>query len=97
MDQVHAACRRRHLSPRTEEADRYWIRHFIFFRGKRHPRELREAEVTQFLNHLAVQRHVAVHIVEVIGRNAQAFPRQLFEPIGMGPLRPFDRNTNFAQ
>ena len=59
MDQVHAVCRRRHLSPRTEEAYRYWIRQFIFFHGKRHPRELREAEVTQFLNHLAVQRHVA--------------------------------------
>ena len=59
MDQVHAVCRRRHLSPRTKEAYRYWIRQFIFFHGKRHPRELREAEVTQFLNHLAVQRHVA--------------------------------------
>lgn len=59
MDQVHALCRRRHLSPRTEEAYRYWIRQFIFFHGKRHPRELREAEVMQFLNHLAVQRHVA--------------------------------------
>ena len=59
MDQVHAVCRRRHLSPRTEEAYRYWIRQFIFFHGKRHPRELREAEVTQFLNHLAVQHHVA--------------------------------------
>lgn len=59
MDQVHAVCRRRHLSPRTEEAYRYWIRQFIFFHDKRHPRELREPDVTQFLNHLAVQRHVA--------------------------------------
>jgi site-specific recombinase XerD len=59
MDQVHAICRRRHLSPRTEEAYRFWIRQFIFFHGKRHPRELREAEVTQFLNHLAVNRKVA--------------------------------------
>ena len=40
MDQVHAVCRRRHLSPRTEEAYRFWIRQFIFFHGKRHPREL---------------------------------------------------------
>lgn len=59
MDQVHEVCRRRHLSPRTEEAYRFWIRQFIFFHGKRHPRELREAEVTQFVNHLAVQRKVA--------------------------------------
>jgi integron integrase len=59
MDQVHAVCRRRHLSLRTEEAYRFWIRQFIFFHGKRHPRELREAQVTQFLNHLAVNRKVA--------------------------------------
>jgi hypothetical protein len=37
MDQVHEVCRRRHLSPRTEEAYRFWIRQFIFFHGKRHP------------------------------------------------------------
>ncbi|MEO8158907.1 MAG: integron integrase [Betaproteobacteria bacterium] len=59
MDQVHAVCRRRHLSPRTEKAYRFWIRQFIFFHGKRHPRELREIEVTQLLNHLAVKRKVA--------------------------------------
>jgi integron integrase len=59
MDQVHEVCRRRHLSPRTEEAYRYWIRQFIFFHGKRHPRELREAEVTKFVNHLAVQRKLS--------------------------------------
>lgn len=59
MDQVHEVCRRRHLSPRTEEAYRFWIRQFIFFHGKRHPRELCEPEVMQFVNHLAVQRKVA--------------------------------------
>lgn len=59
MDQVHEVCRRRHLSSRTEEAYRYWIRQFIFFHKKRHPRELREAEVTQFVNHLAVQRSLS--------------------------------------
>jgi site-specific recombinase XerD len=59
MDQIHEVCRRRYLSPHTEEADRYWIRQFIFFHGKRHQRELHEAEVTRFMNHLAVQRKVS--------------------------------------
>jgi integron integrase len=59
MDQVHEVCRRRHLSARTEEAYRYWIRQLIFFYDKRHPRELRESEVAQFLNHLAVNRQVS--------------------------------------
>jgi integron integrase len=52
-------CRRRHLSKRTEEAYRFWIRRFIFFFDKRHPRELREGDVAQFLNHLAVKREVS--------------------------------------
>ena len=59
MDQIHEVCRRRHLSKRTEEAYRFWIRQFIFHFDKRHPRELREGEVSRFLNHLAVQREVS--------------------------------------
>ena len=59
MDQIHEVCRRRHLSARTEEAYRFWIRQLIFFYDKRHPRELRESEVAQFLNHLAVNRQVS--------------------------------------
>lgn len=59
MDQIHEVCRRRHLSKRTEEAYRFWIRRFIFFFDKRHPRELREGDVAQFLNHLAVKREVS--------------------------------------
>ncbi len=37
----------------------HWIRRFVFFTGKRHPRELGAAEVTAFLNHLARERNVA--------------------------------------
>lgn len=59
MDQIHEVCRRRHLSKRTEEAYRFWIRRFIFYFDKRHPRDLRERDVTQFLNHLAVNREVS--------------------------------------
>lgn len=53
------AVRRKHYSPRTEKTYVHWIRRFIFFNGKRHPRDLGEAEVTQFLNHLARDREVA--------------------------------------
>ena len=44
---------------RTESAYVDWIRRFIVFHGKRHPRELGAAEVTAFLSHLAVERSVA--------------------------------------
>jgi integron integrase len=59
LEQVHEAIRRRHYSRRTEEAYVHWIKRFIWFSGKRHPRELGEAEVTAFLNHLAADRKVA--------------------------------------
>ncbi len=40
---------------RTEPAERYvsWTRRFILFHGKRHPRELRVADVARFLEHVA--------------------------------------------
>ena len=59
MDQVHEVCRRRHLSKRTEDAYRFWIRQFIFYYNKHHPRELQASDVTRFLNYLAVQREVS--------------------------------------
>jgi integron integrase len=37
----------------------HWIRRFILFHGKRHPRELGDPEISAFLNHLAVVEGVA--------------------------------------
>src|SRR5581483_3648242 len=59
LDQLSQVLRVRHYSPRTEECYRNWVRRFILFHGKRHPRELGAAEVEQFLTHLAVEGHVA--------------------------------------
>jgi len=56
---VSEAIRRRHYSRRTEQAYVHWIKRFIYFHGKRHPREMGEAEVTAFLNDLALMRKVA--------------------------------------
>ena len=59
MDQVSAICRRRHLSRRTEEAYRFWIRRYILFHHKQHPRALGTQGIAPFVNHLAVDRKVA--------------------------------------
>jgi len=59
LDRVHEATRRLHYSRRTEESYVHWIKRFIFWSGKRHPGSMGEAEVTAFLNHLAVERNVA--------------------------------------
>ena len=53
LDRVRQAIRLRHYSRRTEHAYVAWIRRFIVFHGKRHPRELGEREVTAFVSSLA--------------------------------------------
>jgi integron integrase len=59
LDQVRDALRTRHYSRRTEKAYVGWIRRYVIFNGKRHPREMGETEVTRFLSHLAVERKVS--------------------------------------
>lgn len=59
LQSVRSAVRTLHYSIRTEEAYVQWIRRFIVFHGKRHPAELGEAEVRDFLSHLAVECEVA--------------------------------------
>ncbi len=60
LDQVRQAIRARHYSPRTEETYVHWIKRFIFFHNKRHPAEMAEKEIAQFLSSLASDSHVSV-------------------------------------
>jgi integron integrase len=59
LDQVRAAIRTKHYSPRTEEAYVYWVRQFILFHNKQHPLQLHEPEIASFLQHLAINKAVA--------------------------------------
>src|SRR5689334_13716046 len=59
IDAFREAIRSRHYSRRTEQTYWYWVRYFIFFHGKRHPREMGAAEVSAFLTWLATERNVA--------------------------------------
>jgi len=59
LEQVRDAIRLKHYSIRTEQVYIDWIRRFILFHDKRHPREMAEPEVTQFLTYLAREGNVA--------------------------------------
>lgn len=48
----------RHLSIRTEQAYVQWIRRYIRFHHKRHPREMGEVEIRAFISYLAVERGI---------------------------------------
>jgi site-specific recombinase XerD len=59
LDQVRDAIRLRHLSRRTEEAYLGWIRRFILFHHKRHPKDMGAEDVQAFLCHLTVHARAA--------------------------------------
>ena len=59
LDQVREAIRVRHLARNTERAYVHWVKRFILFHGRRHPRDMAEREVQSFLTGLAVRDHVA--------------------------------------
>ena len=59
LDRIRDKIRLKHYSIRTETAYVDWVRRFVLFHGKRHPRELGAEHVEAFLTHLAVQRNVA--------------------------------------
>lgn len=82
MDMVSIVCRRRHYSPRTEDAYRFWIRQYIFFHGKQHPSTLGAKDVERFLNHLAVERMVSAS-TQAQALNALVF---LYEGVLEQPL-----------
>jgi len=59
LEQVRNAIRTKHYSIRTEQAYVQWIRRFILYHNKRHPRDMAEKEINEFLTYLAVKAKVA--------------------------------------
>jgi site-specific recombinase XerD len=55
---VRDATRLKHYSIRTEESSVTWIKRYILFHNKRHPKEMTTAEIEAFLTHLAVRQNV---------------------------------------
>ena len=59
LDQVRDVMRLKHYSLRTERTYCDWIARFIRFHQMRHPGEMREAEMSEFLTHLARSENVS--------------------------------------
>jgi len=58
LDQVRDVMRVKHYSVRTERTYISWIKRFILFHHKQHPKDMGEPEVEAFLTWLAVDRDV---------------------------------------
>jgi site-specific recombinase XerD len=59
LEQMRDVMRLKHYSYRTEQFYCHWVERFIRYHHLRHPREMREEEVTAFLTHLARDGQVA--------------------------------------
>jgi len=59
LDQYSEALRNRHYSLRTEKTYLSWVRQYILYHNKRHPREMGPAEINDFITSLVNQRTVS--------------------------------------
>ena len=80
----------RRYAKRSVETYLHWIKFFILFHQKQHPKDLLDEHVEQFLTHLAVNRNVAVQ-TQALALNALSF---LYKEI---LKRPLALSLNFNQ
>ncbi len=59
LEQVSDQIRLRYYSYRIEETYLQWIRRYILFHNKRHPKDMGVPEIEAFLTHLAVEGNVS--------------------------------------
>lgn len=90
LDQVRWFLRLKHYSYKTEKTYIHWIKRFIFFHKLRHPINMREAEVTAFLKHLAVERRVSAK-TQNQALNAIVFLYKQVLSIKLGEFGPIPR------
>jgi len=86
MDAVRFRLRQLRYSRRTEQAYVFWIRGFIAFHRRKHPREMGERQVADYLSHLAVERQVAA----ATQTQAKAALEFLYRHVLNQPLEPLE-------
>ncbi len=59
LEQVRETMRLQRYAYRTEKSYTNWIRRYILFHNKRHPREMGSMEIEAFLTHLAAEENVS--------------------------------------
>ncbi len=59
LSALHDRIVARHYSARTEEAYAHWVRRYVRFHRRRHPRQMGDAQVREFLTHLARDEQVS--------------------------------------
>jgi site-specific recombinase XerD len=90
IDQVIDVIRKKHYSIRTEEAYVQWIKRFIYYHGKRHPKDMGETEISQYISYLASVGNVAAS-TQNQALNAIVFLYKKVLKIDLGDFGPMER------
>jgi site-specific recombinase XerD len=90
LDQVRDVIRKKHYSIRTEQAYVGWIERYILFHNKRHPKDMGEMEISQYLSHLANEQKVAAS-TQNQALNAIVFLYKHVLKIELGDFGPTER------
>jgi len=59
LEQVSDAIRVKHYSSRTEKTYVDWVKRYVLFHNKLHPKDMGAQEIQAFITHLATQRHLS--------------------------------------
>ena len=59
LEIVRDKIRVKHYSISTERTYLFWIKSYILYHNKRHPKDMGKIEIEQFLTHLAVEKNVS--------------------------------------
>ncbi len=80
----------RRYSKRTIESYLHWVKAYICFHDKQHPKDLNQLHIKAFLTYLATQRHVAAS-TQKIALNALAFLYNKYLNLPIGDFSEFVR------
>lgn len=89
LESIRRTMRLRGYAIKTEKSYLHWIRYFIRFHNRQHPKEMGRDEVIAFLDHLANDRHVAI-ATQQIALNSVMF---MYNKILNQPIK----NMNFIR
>jgi integron integrase len=59
LEQLKQAIKAKYYSNRTVESYCYWVKNFIIYHNKKHPKVLQKKDIENYLNHLAIDKQVS--------------------------------------
>ena len=85
MDQFRIFIRSKNLAYKTEKTYCRWVKAYIHYHGKTHPKEMGSREVNQYLTHLAIDKNLVVNSQKT-ALNALVFLYKQFLKVELGEL-----------